>query len=110
MSDSNLPAAPVSTFDEAREVLGVSPDATAEQVRSAYLEKVRQHPPDRDPEQFERVRDAYGRLRDPRSRVQQVFEGLPPHAPLASLLGDKPPPRRFAATVVWMAVLKEKRS
>jgi curved DNA-binding protein CbpA len=101
---------PVSTLDEARAVLGVSTDATAEQVRAAYLDKVRQHPPDRDPEQFERVRDAYGRLRDPRARVQQVFESPDPQAPLADLLGDKPAPRRFAGTAAWMAALKEKRS
>ena len=102
--------APVSTLHEARTVLGVSLDATPEQVRAAYLDKVRQHPPDRDPEQFERVRDAYGRLRDPRSRVQEIFEGADPQAPLVNLLGDKPAPRRFAGTVAWMAVLKEKRS
>jgi len=101
---------PVSTLDEARAVLGVPADATAEQVRAAYLEKVRQHPPDRDPEQFERVRDAYGRLRDPRSRVQQVFECPDPRAPLANLLGNKRAPRRFAGTAAWMAVLKEKRT
>ena len=101
---------PVSTMAESRAVLGVSSDATVEQVRAAYLDKVRQHPPDRDPEQFERIRDAYGRLRDPRARVQQVFEGPEPQAPLANLLGDKRAPRRFAGTVAWMAVLKEKRS
>ena len=102
--------APVSTLQDAREVLGLSPDATAEQVRAAYLDKVRQHPPDRDPEQFERVRDAYGRLRDPRSKVQEIFEGPDPQTPLMNLLGDKPAPRRFAGAVAWMAVLKEKRS
>ncbi len=76
-----IETATVSTLDEARAVLGVSHDATAEQVRAAYLEKVRQHPPDRDPEQFERIRDAFGQLRDPRSRLQQVFECPDPHAP-----------------------------
>jgi curved DNA-binding protein CbpA len=101
---------PVLTLDGARTVLGVSPDATLEQVRAAYLEKVRQHPPDRDPEQFEQIRDAYSRLRDPRSRVQQVFEGPDPRMPLVDLLGDTPQRRRFAPMAVWMAVLKEKRT
>jgi len=102
--------APIKTMDAAREVLGVAPDATLEQVRASYLEKVRQHPPDRDPEQFERIRDAYGLLRDPRSRVHQIFEGPDPKAPLVNLLDNKPAPRRFAGPAAWMAVLKEKRT
>ena len=102
--------ASVSTWDEALAVLGVSASATPEQVRAAYLEKVRQHPPDRDPEQFERVRDAYGRLRDPRSRINLIFEGPDPYSPLVNVLGPKTSPRRYAGTVAWMAVLKEKRA
>jgi curved DNA-binding protein CbpA len=104
------PPSAFTTVDAARSVLGVSADATLEQVRAAYLEKVRQHPPDRDPDQFEKIRDAYDLLRDPRSRVLQVFEGPNPMDPLTSLLGDKPAARRFAGTGAWMAALKEKRS
>ena len=41
------------------DVLGISPEATDEDIRAAYLLKVREYPPDRSPEQFEKVREAY---------------------------------------------------
>ena len=47
-------------------VLGISINASEEEIRSAYLAKVKEHPPDRSPEEFERIRDAYETLRDPR--------------------------------------------
>ena len=42
-----------------REVLGVSQDAGEEEIRAAYVRKVKEHPPDRSPEEFERIRNAY---------------------------------------------------
>jgi len=55
------------------EVLGISRDATDEEIRAAYLLKVREHPPDRSPEQFEQIRDAYEVLRDPRRRLRHRY-------------------------------------
>ncbi|MCR4414621.1 MAG: J domain-containing protein [Thermoguttaceae bacterium] len=46
-------------------VLGVDRNAGEAEVRRRYLEMVRQHPPDRDPEGFRAVRNAYEQLRDP---------------------------------------------
>jgi curved DNA-binding protein CbpA len=39
-------------------VLGVGPEADDEQIRAAYLGKLKQYPPDRCPDEFESVRDA----------------------------------------------------
>ena len=100
---------PKLTWDEARAVLGVSTGATEAEVRAAYLERVRLHPPDREPEQFERVRDAYEQLRDPRLRARQALEGPDPAAPLATLFEGVKPTRRFAGPGPWLAVLKERR-
>jgi preprotein translocase subunit Sec63 len=47
------------------EVLGVARDADDQAIRMRYLELVRQHPPEREPERFAEVREAYDRLRDP---------------------------------------------
>ena len=47
---------------EPTEILGVSADATDDEIRTAYLSKVQEHPPDRSPEQFELIRDAYEAL------------------------------------------------
>jgi DnaJ-class molecular chaperone len=93
----------------ARGVLGVPLEATMDVVRAAYLEKVRQHPPDRDPEVFEQVRDAYTQLRDPRQRVREMLDGPDPFAPLAELAGEAHGPRRaFVGVEPWLAALKEK--
>ena len=51
-------------------MLGISADADEEQIRAAYIRKVKEHPPDRSPEEFERIRDAYASLRDPRRRMR----------------------------------------
>jgi curved DNA-binding protein CbpA len=89
-------------------ILGVAPQATDEEIRAAYLRKVKEFPPDRAPEAFERVRDAYEALRDPRRRVQRLILAADPQAPLTSLLDERGPKRQFAGPEAWLAVLKEK--
>jgi len=53
----------------------LSPDSDAETIRRRYLSLVRAHTPERDPERFSAIREAYEILRDPVNRVQyQLFE------------------------------------
>lgn len=101
---------PADSWDKAREVLGVGANATDEQVRAAYLGKVREHPPDRDPEMFERVRDAYDQLRDPLLRARQVLGGPSPLASLPSLFEPGKSSRRFVGPGPWLDALKERRT
>ena len=54
----------VSTSN-AHQILEVKPDATADELRKAYLSLVRQHPPDRDPDKFREIHAAYQMLNDP---------------------------------------------
>jgi curved DNA-binding protein CbpA len=89
-----------------REVLGVSPTATEEDIRAAYVLKVKEYPPDRSPEQFERIRDAYQMLRDARQRARHLLFSVDPTAPLASLIADQPRQRRFVGPQPWLEVLK----
>jgi curved DNA-binding protein CbpA/uncharacterized protein YgiM (DUF1202 family) len=49
-------------------VLGLSPDASDDEVTAAYYRQVRAHPPEKDQEGFQRVQRAFDVLRDPRSR------------------------------------------
>lgn len=44
------------------QVLGLEPGASPEEVRRAYFQKVRAHPPERDPEAFKAIRAAYEQL------------------------------------------------
>lgn len=45
--------------------LGVSKDERFETIRSRYHELLREHPPESDPEGFQRIREAYYTLSDP---------------------------------------------
>ena len=44
------------------EVLGLTRDADAAQARARYLELVRANPPDRQPERFAEIREAYDQI------------------------------------------------
>ncbi len=91
-----------------REVLGVNQDAGEEQIRAAYLSKVKEHPPDRSPEEFERIRDAYDSLRDPRRRMRASLISVDPVAPFASVVEGNARQRRFTGPQPWLEVLKGK--
>lgn len=89
-------------------ILGVSQDASAEDIRNAYLDQVKAHPPDRSPEQFERVRDAYDLLRDPRKRARALFVAVDPLASFASLADELSGERCFVGPGPWLLVLEER--
>lgn len=52
------------------ERLGVSPTATREEVRRAYRALVKKYSPERNPEEFKRLREAYETLGDDASRAE----------------------------------------
>lgn len=98
----------IAPHEDAREILGVAPNAGDEEIRAAYLRKVKENPPDRSPELFERIRDAYELLRDPRRRALHMLLSADPNAPLVSLLPAHTQERRFTGPGPWLAVLREK--
>lgn len=53
------------TREEASRELGVEVGATAQAVRAAYVKLLRERKPDKDPEGFQRLREAYELLRAP---------------------------------------------
>ncbi|MDA3940693.1 MAG: DnaJ domain-containing protein [Spirochaetia bacterium] len=50
------------------EILEVSDTATDREIRKAYLQKVKAAPPERNPEEFKKIRKAYGILKDINNR------------------------------------------
>jgi len=50
------------------DVLGVPEDASQSQIKAAFFELVRDHPPEKDPDAYQRLREAYDVLSDPVSR------------------------------------------
>jgi len=59
-------------------VLGVQPDASPEEIRSAYFEQVRAHPPEREPEAFKIIRAAYEQLSAPGAQDELFRLQAPP--------------------------------
>lgn len=65
---------------EAFEILGLSRDSSADQIRRAYLKLLRKHKPEADPEGFKRLREAYETAREEPSaetRVEVEIERSP---------------------------------
>jgi curved DNA-binding protein CbpA len=97
------------TSEDPRQILEVAAEAGDEEIRAAYLRKVKQYPPDRAPLEFEKVRDAYEQLRDPRRRTRQMLLAADPKQPLVSLLDGLKPNRQFTGPDAWLAVARERK-
>jgi curved DNA-binding protein CbpA len=72
-------------------VLGLKRGASHEEIRRAYFRKVREHPPETDPETFKAIRAAYEQLRSAEQRTVTdlyLVQAPPPW---------KPPKRRRLA-------------
>ncbi len=93
---------------DANEILGVPANARDEEIRAAYLSKVKEFPPDRAPAEFEEIRDAYEMMRDPRRRARAMFSAGASSAPLVSLLRGRGVPRTFTGPQPWREVLRNK--
>jgi curved DNA-binding protein CbpA len=88
-------------------MLGVDEDANDQQIRQAYLLKVREYPPDKSPQEFERIREAYECLLDPQRRSKQKLLTAKPDAPLVSILDEDVKKRNFVGSSLWLAALRQ---
>jgi len=88
-------------------ILGVPEDAGAQEIRLAYLEKIKAFPPDRSPSEFERIRDAYEMLNDPRRFAGARFFSVDPQRPLSTLLENEDPKREFTGPGPWLAAMEK---
>ena len=69
------------TYENPYVVLGLTRTATLDEIKQAYFLQVRQHPPEREPDAFKRIRAAYDQLKTSEKRIQadmRVLEDLPP--------------------------------
>ncbi len=81
--------------DDPYALLGVSPGASDDQIRRAYLRQVKVFKPDRHPEEFRRVRAAYDQLREQESWFKAWAEAhadddAPGDDPAAATHGGEP--------------------
>ena len=90
-------------------VLGIEETADDEAVRAAYLAAVRRSPPDRDPEGFRRVREAYEAVRDEERRLALRLFGPEPLDSLEAFLDAIPDERRHVGPGPWLHLLRGDR-
>jgi DnaJ-class molecular chaperone len=51
-------------------ILDISRDATDVEIKKAYFKKIREFPPEKDPEKFKEIRAAYEQIRSSTSRAE----------------------------------------
>jgi hypothetical protein len=79
---------------ECRRALGIDTDEPGPaEVKRAYRDALRRHPPDRDAEGFRRVRAAYETLSDPRQALERALLSESPlvASPVAPVPPQAPP-------------------
>ena len=52
------------------DLLGVTETADDDAIKKAYLQRVREHPPERDPDRFQAIRAAYEAVKTRRDRLR----------------------------------------
>ncbi|RKZ37949.1 MAG: molecular chaperone DnaJ [Gammaproteobacteria bacterium] len=68
------------------DILDINEDASDKAIKKAYLQKVRQYPPERAPEQFQRIRAAFEAIMNRQQRLKyQLFHHEVPS--FSTLLG-----------------------
>ena len=70
------------------EILGVSRGSSEADIRRRYLELVRQYPPDRAPERFTEIHQAYEKLRNPVVRMESKLFDLESSETMADIMAD----------------------
>ena len=55
------------------ELLDVATDANDAEIKRAYLQKVKDNPPDGNPEQFQAIYNAYESIKDNKSRLNHAL-------------------------------------
>ena len=89
-------------------ILDVPQDAGPGEIRTAYLNKIKEYPPERFPAEFERVRDAYTMLNDARYRARLMLRSADPEASMEMLLDDQQLNRQFVGPEAWLVAMQER--
>lgn len=59
------------------DILGVVSNAADTEIKQAYLRQIKAYPPERDPEQFRLIHEAYLAIKDKKSRISYELFNLP---------------------------------
>ena len=84
-----LPSQSAQALIDPYAVLGIPRKAGLDDIKRAYFTRVREFPPERDPEMFKKIRAAYDMLRTPEAKA--ATDLFMPHPPVP-YAGSKRPP------------------
>lgn len=59
------------------QILGVSEQATDADIKQAYLQAVKEHPPERDSQRFREIQQAFDLIKDEDSRLRYALFHVP---------------------------------
>ncbi len=92
--------------------LGLSLDASDEDIRNSYIQLVKKYTPEKNPERFRQITTAYEAIKDKRSRIEaKIFGALksPDYKDaLLSLLRNREQKRRRAGLQELFQAVREK--
>ncbi len=78
----------MQTPRSAHAILGIPHTATADEVRLAYLQLVKKHPPDRDADRFREIHTAYKTLSTPLAQADAIVETWATRPDLQEVISD----------------------
>ncbi len=55
------------------QILGLAPDASSETIRTRYLELIKRHRPENDPDKFQQIQTAYKLASDPLAHADHLL-------------------------------------
>lgn len=87
-------------------ILDIEEHADDEAVRAAYVRAIRQSPPDRDPDGFRRIREAYEAIRDTEKRLAFRLFGPPPLPQFEDVFALVPDERQHVGPTLWLNILR----
>lgn len=91
-------------------VLGVAEDASQEEIRRAYLEQLKAHPPEQDGKKFQEISDAYHLLKNDLDRAKLNIFGIPQNNPdtikMSDILAEDCGEVRRPGMDFWLKLLK----
>ncbi len=92
------------TFSNAYQILELKSGATSEEIRRAYLNLVRQHPPDRSPDKFREIHAAYEMLNDPMNLATALMTANRVRPDLSAVIVEAEKVRPRLATLNLLAL------
>ena len=92
------------TFSNAYQILELKSGATGEEIRRAYLNLVRQHPPDRAPDKFREIHSAYEMLNDPMNLATALMTANRVRPDLSAVIVEAEKVRPRLATLNLLAL------